>query len=96
MFARIRQYATDPSKTERLLATLPAITDAIAALPGFRAYYIVRAADGTLASVSLFETEDQAEASNVVAAKWAAEHMDELFAGPPSMMSGTVMMQRTA
>lgn len=96
MFASIRQYTVNPEHMDRLIASLPTVVEAISALPGFRSYSVVRGSGGAFASVSIFETEDQAAASNQVAAQWVSEHVADLFAGPPSLVSGSVPFYRSA
>jgi hypothetical protein len=45
--------------------------------PGFVRYGLALLDDGTIASVSVWETHDEAEAANASAAGWVAEHLAE-------------------
>ena len=50
------------------------------AQPGFVRYGLVLLDDGTVASVSVWETHDEAEAANVAAADWVAANLAERVA----------------
>lgn len=45
------------------------------AQPGFVRYGLILLDDGTVASVSVWETHDEAEAANASAAQWVAENL---------------------
>lgn len=43
--------------------------------PGFIRYGLAGGADGSVLSISLWETHDEAEAASVLAADWVREHI---------------------
>jgi hypothetical protein len=90
MYASIRRYQTGAAgEVNRLVAAgfVPQIKRA----PGFVAYYGVDAGHGTWASVSVFETREQAEASNNMAAEWVRNNVASLVPGPPDITAGDVI-----
>ena len=48
--------------------------------PGFVRYGLAGLDDGTFASISVWQTHDEAEAANAVAADWVAEHLADRIA----------------
>jgi hypothetical protein len=69
MYAAIRRYegldAQTAAETSKLATT--GMRSILASSPGFVSYTVV-VGDGSVASVSVFETKEQAEASNAAAA----------------------------
>lgn len=64
----------------------------LTALPGFSDYYIVRVGTETVLSVSIFETQETAQSSNVAFAAWAREHhILSQFQGTPELLEGAVV-----
>jgi hypothetical protein len=76
MYAAIRRYegldAQTAAETSKLATT--GMRSILASSPGFVSYTVV-VGDGSVASVSVFETKEQAEASNAAAAKWVQENL---------------------
>src|SRR6266566_4980955 len=58
---------------DRLLENESEVKALVSGIEGFKAYYLIRTADGT-ASISVYETEDGAAESNRAAAAWIKEH----------------------
>ena len=63
----------------------------MSSLNGFRAYYVVRGGDDSIASLSLFSDEASAVLSNEVAAKWVKENADGLVSGSVDTVTGQVV-----
>jgi hypothetical protein len=74
MHASIRKYKTD-SAEEIASRVNQQFLDRISNVAGFLAYYTIDTGDGTIASVSVFETKDGQEESNRVAAAWIKESL---------------------
>jgi hypothetical protein len=66
---------------------LPQISKA----PGFVSYYAVDTGSGTLATVSVFETQSGAEESIRQAADFVNKNLSALVSGPPEITSGEVL-----
>jgi len=60
-------------------------------IEGFRAYFLVRTADGAV-SVSVYDDEGGAEESNRAAADWVRENLPHLSIGPPQISAGEVVI----
>ena len=63
----------------------------ISSLTGFRAYYVVRGDDGSLATLSLFSDKAAAELSNQAAAQWVRENAADLVGGGVDTVTGEVV-----
>jgi hypothetical protein len=68
----------------------------LTALPGFVDYFIVRVGTEGVVSISLFETQETAEASNAAFAYWARKHqIFSQFQEPPELIAGEVVFHPT-
>ena len=99
MYVSIRKYkltSQDPKTRGELTRQindlfLPQISKA----PGFVSYYAVDAGSGTLATVSIFESQSGAEESNRQAADFVKKNLPALASGPPEITSGEVIASQT-
>jgi len=95
MYASIRRYKTGAAgEVNRLVSAgfVPQIRRA----PGFIAYYGVDAGHGTWASVSVFESREQADLSNQLAAEWVRNNVASLVTGKPDITAGDVIAHAAA
>src|SRR5687768_9399825 len=91
MFVSIRRYHTTSAKdVSRTVQEgfVPLITKS----PGFIAYYAVDAGGDVWASVSIFETLEQADGSNALAAKWAAANVAPFLKEKPQITEGKLVI----
>lgn len=65
-------------------------------LPGFIAYYFLKLSDEELASVSLFETREDADNSIQVVHEWVRQNMADEATGAPVATSGEVIVVNIA
>ena len=63
----------------------------LTAIDGFKAYYLVRTADGAV-SVSVYEDEAGANESNSTAANWLRENLPDLGVSTPQVSAGEVVI----
>ena len=63
--------------------------------PGFVGYYLLHSGD-ELVAVSLFDSQEQASASNELAREFVAENMAPLLPNPPRIVEGTVEIEAVA
>ena len=54
MHASLRHYRIEPKNMDELIRRVPEAMEVISKLDGFKAYYVVKAGDDTLATVSVF------------------------------------------
>jgi|ERR1700722_20340755 hypothetical protein len=61
-------------------------------LPGFRNYYLLDGGQDTLISIRVFDSADEALASNEIAAEWMRDNVFEFVKGMPEVMAGDVII----
>jgi hypothetical protein len=60
--------------------------------PGFRDYYLLEGGPDVLISIRVFDSADEALASNEVAANWMRDNVLEFVKGMPEVMAGNVLV----
>jgi len=60
-------------------------------IDGFKAYYLLRLAEGT-STVSVFENKEGAEESSRAAAAWLSENLPDLNVAAPYVTAGDVLV----
>jgi hypothetical protein len=63
----------------------------IGGIEGFKAYYLLKLAEGT-STVSVFENHEGAEESSRAAAAWLAENLPDLNVAAPYVTAGEVLI----
>jgi heme-degrading monooxygenase HmoA len=91
MYATIRIYSGDPGFADALVENQDAVRRIISEIDGFRAYYLLKTADGT-ASVSVYEDEAGATESTRAAAAWIAENLPDTTVSAPQVISGEAVI----
>lgn len=91
MYAVIRAYAGNSELADTLAEHEEDIRQVIGGINGFKAYYLLKLAEGT-STVSVFEDQEAAEESSRVAAAWLAENLPDLNVGAPYVTAGNVVM----
>ena len=86
----IRHYdGIDPANNAKLeRITREGFVPIISGSDGFIAYYVVYPTDGTGVTISIFETHEQASASNEQARDFVVEHLAPLLPNPPQIVEG--------
>ncbi len=90
MFATVRTYSGN-DLADAIPGNESEVKRIISEIDGFKAYYLVRTADGT-ASISVYEDEAGTEESNRVAAAWIAENLPDLTVANPQISAGEVVL----
>ena len=97
MYASVRRYKTTPGSPAEISRRVnQGFVPIISKAPGFVAYYVVEAANDAVVSISIFQTEAEAEGSNLMARDWVKANIAALFAGPPDITAGTLSVHKTA
>jgi heme-degrading monooxygenase HmoA len=91
MYATIRNYAGNPGFADALAARKDEVLQLLSPIAGFRAYYLVRSADGTT-SITITDDAAGGEASSQAAAEWISQNMPDAGGGSPQIMSGDVVI----
>ena len=91
MYATVRTYSGGTELADALVSREADVKSLLSGIDGFRAYYLVRTADGTV-SVSVYDNEEGANESNSAAANWIRENLPDLGASAPQVSSGDVVI----
>jgi hypothetical protein len=91
MYAAIRRYNVFEGAADRIIERvntgfLPTLRES----PGFVAYFVVDAGDGTMAAVTVFEDREGAESSNRAATEWVRQQLGGLVKSAPVILTGEV------
>lgn len=81
MYVTIRAYQGNSELADTLLENETNIRELIGGIDGFKAYYLVKLAEGT-ATVSVFDSKEGADASTAAAATWLSENQPDIAAAP--------------
>ena len=81
MYVTIRAYQGNTELAEALAAREDELKDVIGGIDGFRAYYLMKIAEGT-ATVSVFDSKEGADESTAAAAAWLRENLPGMQATP--------------
>ena len=90
MYATIRRYASDGGLVDALVEHEDEIRELLTGIDGFQSYSMVRTAEGGAVSISIYDDQAGAEASNAAAAGWVRERVPNLSASPPETSAGDV------
>jgi len=90
MHATVRSYASDGGLVDAVAANQDEVRDLLTGISGFRAYYMLRTADGGAMSISVYDDASGADASNAAAAGWVRDNLPGVAAAPPETTAGEV------
>lgn len=91
MYATVRTYASAAGLAEELAGRADEVRRIISEVEGFRAYYLIRTAEGVV-SVSVYDSEAGAEESTTVAAAYIQENLPAYAGATPQVASGEVIV----
>jgi hypothetical protein len=91
MYATVRTYSAGAELADALVRHEADIKSLISGIDGFKAYYLVRTAEGTV-SISVYENEAGASESNSAAANWIRENLPEVGGSTPQVWAGEVVI----
>jgi hypothetical protein len=91
MYAVIRAYSGNSDLADALVEHADEVRQVIGGIAGFKAYYVLRLAEGT-STVSVFENQAGAEESNRAAASWLTENLPHLNVKAPYVTAGDVLL----
>jgi hypothetical protein len=91
MYAVIRAYTGNSDLADALVEHEEEVRQLIGGISGFKAYYLVKLAEGT-STISVFEDQEGAEQSSRAAAAWLAENLPDLNVAAPYVTAGDVLV----
>jgi Antibiotic biosynthesis monooxygenase len=93
MFTIIRKFAlTRGAAGEVARLVQESFVPLLRKQPGFREYYLLDGGPDVLISIRVFDSADEALASNEIAANWVRNHILEFTKGMPEVMAGAVLV----
>jgi heme-degrading monooxygenase HmoA len=93
MFASIRRYNVKHRSAEELTRRVEeGFLPLMRQIQGFRSYYLVDGGPDVLITISLFDSADEAFASNEKAADWVRNNVLEFTRGMPEVMVGHILI----
>lgn len=96
MFTSIRKYKVRRGAAAELARRVQeGFVPLMRQMQGFKAYYLLDGGPDVLISISIFESADEALASNVTAADWVRDNILESTRGMPEVMVGNALVAET-
>jgi heme-degrading monooxygenase HmoA len=96
MFTSIRKYNVRRGSGEELAQRVrKGFVPLMRQIQGFRGYYLLDGGPDVLITISMFDSADEAFASNERAASWVRKNVLEFTKGMPEVMTGNVLVAET-
>jgi heme-degrading monooxygenase HmoA len=93
MFSSIRRYTVKRGLVEELARRVEeGFVPLVRQMKGFRGYYLINGGPDVLITISVFDSADEALASNEKAADWVRNNVLEATRGLPEVMVGDVLI----
>jgi len=95
LYVSVRRYVTDPKSVGEVMRRIrEEFVPIISKVPGFVSYQVLDAGNGTLASISTFDSKAGAEESTRRAVDWV-KTVSSLLPTPPQVTAGDVVIHKT-
>jgi heme-degrading monooxygenase HmoA len=93
MFTSIRKYSVRRGSAEELARRVgESFVPLMRQMQGFRGYYLLDGGPDVLITISMFDSADEAFASNEISANWVRNNVLEFVKGMPEVMIGNVLI----
>jgi heme-degrading monooxygenase HmoA len=93
MFTIVRKFRLTRGSAEKVARRVrESFVPLLRELPGFREYYLLEGGPDVLVSIRVFDSADEALASNEIAANWMRDNVLEYVKGMPEVMAGNVLV----
>jgi heme-degrading monooxygenase HmoA len=93
VFTSVRKYRVRRGSVEELARRVrETFVPMIREMPGFRSYYLLDGGPDVLITISIFDSADEAFASNERAADWVRNNVLEFTRGMPEVMVGDTLI----
>ena len=97
MYASVRRYRADSDSIDEMMHLADTrFADRLADEPGFMDYQLLDSGNGTVMSISIFDTEDQCARSNDLAAEFVRDELRDFGMERTDVFGGEVMVSRAA
>jgi heme-degrading monooxygenase HmoA len=88
MYTVIRRYQGVQDSAQVVRRAIDEFAPQLRDQPGFQGYWVLDAGDGVVATITAFDTEEDAVASNAASATWVQENVANLVPSPPRVTAG--------
>ena len=92
MYATVRVYDSAEGLADAVAENRDEILGLFEDIPGFRGYHIVKTGPASCVSVTVFDDQAGAEASNQAARDWIAANLGGMSISPPQVHGGEVAL----
>ena len=97
MHVSIRRYKVKPGSADEITKRArEGFVPIISKSKGFKAYYVVHLGHDSVSSISVFDTQAEADESNKQAAEWVKANLASLVVGAPEITSGEATVHHSA
>ena len=97
MHAMVRRYLVSERELDEVAHRVDTeFAEMISREPGFVDYQVIDCGDGTICSMTIFDTEEGARRSNQLAGEWVEESLADLRLERTEAFGGDVMVSRAA
>jgi hypothetical protein len=95
--AMVRRYLVSERELDEVAHRVDTeFAEMISREPGFVDYQVIDCGDGTICSMTIFDTEEGARRSNQLAGEWVEESLADLRLERTEAFGGDVMVSRAA
>ena len=97
MYASVRTYRVGAGSVDDVMHRIDRdFAESLSQEPGFVAYQAIDLGNWKIASMTVFQEREQAEASNELAAQWVAEELLDFDIERMGVMGGEVQVSRSS
>jgi hypothetical protein len=94
MYATIRRYRHVEGSTDDVARAGRELAAVLGTAPGFISCAVLEGGNGVVATVCVFEREEDLAAAGRLTARWSTEHLAALSPSAPQTTSGEVVAQK--
>ena len=92
MYAVVRRYTGAGELADALVERRQEVEQLLRGVPGFRAYYALRANDGAVATITVCDDRAGTSESSHRAAEWVRHNMGGASINPPEITEGETFL----
>ena len=92
MYAVVRRYTGGGQLADALVQRRQEVEQLLRSVPGFRAYYALRANDGAVATITVCDDQAGTSESSRRAAEWVRQNMGDGSVSPPEITEGETFL----
>ena len=91
MYATVRRAKFRPGSLDEVVQRVKdTFVPSVTTMPGFVDFYLVRLEDDVVSTLSIFETQAEAQEANTFFTDWAKRELTSFLQGPPELAVGEV------